>query len=95
MSFGNIGGANILAPGHHFAGKMGLAASFGWLANSFGLKNMVGGDRLEKSPLGKPLGKKAKKLGGHNFGIAAGGPSIAPPSLSSPQAPGGQGQNLG
>lgn len=94
MSFGNIGGANILAPGQHFAGKMSLTAAFGWLGNSFGLKNMVGGDKLAKSPMGKPLSKKAKPLGSHNFGLAAGSPSIAPPSLGSPRAPGGSGHEL-
>lgn len=95
MTFGNIGGANILAPGQHFAGKMSMSAAFGWLANSFGLKNMVGGDRLEKSPMGKPLSKKAKKMGAANTSVFAGGPSLSPPSLSTPQAPGGGGQTLG
>jgi hypothetical protein len=94
MSFGNIGGANIFAPGQHFAGKMSLSAAFGWLGNSFGLKTMAGGDKLAKSPMGKPLSKKAKPLGGHNFGLAAGGPSIAPPSIGTPKAPGGAGQTL-
>jgi hypothetical protein len=94
MSFGNVGGANILAPGQHFAGKMSLTAAFGWLGNSFGLKTMVGGDKLAKSPVGKPLSKTAKPLGASNFGLAGGGPSVAPPSLSSPKAPGGTGLGL-
>jgi len=94
MSFGNIGGANLFSAVQGMAGKTGLTAAFGWLGNSFGLKNMAGGDKLAKSPMGKPLGKKAKPLGSHNFGMAADGPSISPPSIGSPKAPGGTGQTL-
>ena len=90
MTFGNIGGANIFKAGQHFANALGLGGIFTNAANSLGLKNIMGGDKLAKSPFGKPLSKKAKPMGASNFSVAAGGPSIAPPSLG-----GGSGAPMG
>lgn len=96
MSFGNIGGLNILKPVSGMAGAMGMTAAFGWLANSFGLGNITGGDRLSKSPTGKMFSKKAKAIkGGGDMSVAGKSPSLSPPSLGTPQPPGGGGQELG
>lgn len=94
MTGGNIGGANIFAPGQHFAGKLSLSSAMGWFGNALGLKSVVK-DKLSMSVMGKPVSKKAKPLQGSNFSVASGGPSISPPSIPTPQAPGGQGQTLG
>ena len=94
MTFGNINGTNLFAAGKHFANALGLAGIFTNTANSLGLKNMMGGDKLAKSPMGKPLSKKAKPLAAPNLSVAAGGPSISPPSIGTPRSPGGSGQTL-
>lgn len=86
-TFGNINGFNILNAYKGFGQHFGLSALAGSVGNSFGLSNMMGGNRLEKSPMGKMFSKKTGKLkGGGDLSMASKGPSI-----SGPQIPGGGG----
>lgn len=96
MTFGNINGFNFLKMFQGVGGQIGMGAAFGWLANSFGLGNITGGDRLSKSPTGKLFSKKAKAIkGGADLSMASRGPSVGPPSLGMPKPPGGGGQEIG
>ena len=93
MTFSNINGLNFIKAASHFAEKLGLKAAAGWAKSALGLESMVGGSKLDKSPMGKPFSKKAKKMaafGGNPFG---GSPSIAPPSIGTPQGTGGKGMH--
>lgn len=95
MSFGNIGGLNFAGGAQGLSGALGLSVVFSGIGNALGLKNIMGGDKLSKKAMLSMFSKHAKAMGGSNASVFAGGPSISPPSIPTPQAPGGQGQTLG
>ncbi len=85
----NINGVNLFATTAAAGKSMSLNLTGSFLG-SMNMNTMMGGSKLDKSPLGHMITKGAKPLGKTDLSVAASGPS-----LPTPQAPGGSGQALG